>query len=110
MMIKLYKQIDKIRIHAEKKCKKIMTQDVEFSQQVQLWYDRIHAYMVLFKVKERTKKIPNMASTMTRKKAIENPSGLTIGEITNDLRFYRIRAKELRKQTKGLRNIYLRNC
>ena len=55
MKIKLYKQMDEIRIHAEKKCRKIMTPESEYSPQIQHWYDRIHAYMDLLKLKEGKK-------------------------------------------------------
>ena len=52
MMTKLYKQMDEIRVHAEKKCRKFKTSAAEFSPQFQYWYDRIHAYMDLLKLKE----------------------------------------------------------
>ena len=45
-----------------------------------------------------------------RRSEIENPASLTIKEIQDGLRYCRIRAKDLRKQTKGLRKTCLRNC
>jgi hypothetical protein len=54
MIIKLYKQMTKIRIHAEKKkrCRKILRPESNFSPTVQMWYDRIHAYLQLIRMKE----------------------------------------------------------
>ena len=51
-MIKLYQQMDKIRVHGEKKCRKFLTPEVEYSPVFQHWYDKIHAYMDLLKLKE----------------------------------------------------------
>jgi hypothetical protein len=45
MIIKLYKQMTKIRIHAEKGCRKILRLENDFSSTVKMWYDRIHAYL-----------------------------------------------------------------
>ena len=45
-----------------------------------------------------------------RRSNIENPAGLSMEEIQDGLRYCRIRAKDLRKQAKGLRKTHLRNC
>ena len=47
MVIKLYRQMKEIRVHAEKKCRKILRPESNFSPTIQLWYDRIHAYLQL---------------------------------------------------------------
>ncbi len=52
MIVKLYWQITKIRVHAEKKCRKILRPDSNYSPTVQIWYDRIHAYLQLICMKE----------------------------------------------------------
>ncbi len=52
MIIKLYKQMTEIRIHAKKKCRKILQPKNNFSPTVQMWYDRIHAYLQLIRMKE----------------------------------------------------------
>jgi hypothetical protein len=39
MIIKLYKQMTEIGVHAEKKCRKILRPDSDFSPTVQMWYD-----------------------------------------------------------------------
>jgi hypothetical protein len=53
MVIKLYKQMPKIRVHAEKNCRKILQPDSNFSPTIQMWYNRIHAYLQLIRTKER---------------------------------------------------------
>jgi hypothetical protein len=55
MIIKLYKQMTEIRIHAEKNCRKFLSPDNDFSPTIQMWYDRIHAYLQLIRMKEGRK-------------------------------------------------------
>jgi hypothetical protein len=57
MIIKLYKQMMEIRVHVEKKCRKILCPDNDFSPTIQMWYDRIHAYLQLIRMKEEKTKI-----------------------------------------------------
>jgi hypothetical protein len=52
MIIKLYKQMTKIRVHAEKDCPKILQPTSDFSPTIQMWYGRIHAYLQLIRLKE----------------------------------------------------------
>ncbi len=49
MIIKLYRQMTEIRIH-EKKCRKILQPDSDYSPTVQMWYNRIHAYLQLIRL------------------------------------------------------------
>jgi hypothetical protein len=51
-MIKLYKQMKEIRIHAEKNCRKILRPTNVFSPTIQMWYNKIHAYLQLIRMKE----------------------------------------------------------
>ena len=50
MIIKLYKQMTEIRVHAEKDCRKILRPESNFSPTIQMWYDRIHAYLQLIRL------------------------------------------------------------
>ena len=53
MIIKLYWQMMEIRVHTEKKCRKVLRPDSNYySPTVQMWYDRIHAYLQLIHMKE----------------------------------------------------------
>jgi hypothetical protein len=47
MIIKLYKQMTEIRVHSEKNCWKILRPESDFSPTIQMWHDRIHAYLQL---------------------------------------------------------------
>jgi len=63
MIIKLYRQMTEIRIHAEKKCQKILQPNSDYSPTVQMWYDRIHAYLQLIGMKEgKAKNVGNVIS------------------------------------------------
>jgi hypothetical protein len=52
LIIKLYKQMTEIRVHAKKKCRKILRPKSDFSPTIQMWYDQIHAYLQLIRLKE----------------------------------------------------------
>jgi hypothetical protein len=52
MVIKLYKQMTKIRAHAEKNCRKILWLESNFRPPIQMWYNRIHAYLQLICMKD----------------------------------------------------------
>jgi hypothetical protein len=112
MIIKLYKQMKEIRVHAEKKCRKILRPESDFSPTIQLWYDRIHAYLQLICLKEgKTRNVGggNILQFACRQH-IEHPEALTMDELKDGLQFARIRKADLRKQAKGLRKVHLRDC
>ena len=47
MIIKLYKQMTEIQMHAKKNCRKILRPESNYSPTIQMWYGRIHAYLQL---------------------------------------------------------------
>jgi hypothetical protein len=53
MVTNLYKQMTEIRVHVEKDCQKILQPESNFSPTIQMWYNRIHAYLQLIRLKER---------------------------------------------------------
>jgi hypothetical protein len=109
MIIKLYKQMTKIRQHTEKKCRKILRPDSNFSPTIQMWYDQIHAYLQLIQLKEGKAHNSRNIICFEKSKHIETPKALTLEELRDGLQFARIRKSELRKQAKGLRKVHLRN-
>jgi hypothetical protein len=61
MIMKLYKQMMEIRVYAEMKCGKILRPESNFSPTIQMWYDQIHAYLQLIRMKEgKTKNVGNI--------------------------------------------------
>jgi hypothetical protein len=110
IIIKLYRQMTEIRIHAKKKCRKILRPDNNFSPTIQMWYDRIHAYLQLIRMKEeKTKNMGNIL-LFAHRQHINNPDGLTMEELWDGLQFARIRRADLRKKVKGLRKVHLQDC
>jgi hypothetical protein len=110
MILKLYNQMTDIRVHAKKKCRKILQPDGNFSPMIKMWYDRIHAYLQLIRMKEgKTKNTANILCFAWRQH-INNPEGLTMEELKDGLQYARIRQADLRKQTKGLQKTHLRDC
>jgi hypothetical protein len=98
MIIKLYKQMTKIRIYAEKKCRKILRPESNFSPTVQMWYDRIHAYIQLIRMKEgKTKNTANILMFACWQH-IKAPEEITLNKLKDGLQFARIRKADLRRQ------------
>jgi hypothetical protein len=99
-----------IRVHAEKKCRKVLRPDSDYSPTVQMWYDMIHTYLQLIRMKEgKTKNNGNIIRFTTRTN-IQNPVNLTLEELKDGLRYCRIQKAELRQQAKRLRKMHLCDC
>ena len=92
MIIKLYKQMKKIRVHAEKKFRKILRPKSDFSPTIQLWYGRIHAYLQLICLKEGKTRNAGGGNILqfACRQHIEHPEALTMDELNNGLQFARI--------------------
>jgi hypothetical protein len=110
MIIKLYKQMTEIRIHAKKRCRKILCPECNYSPTIQMWYDRIHAYLQLIRIKEGKTRNTGNILRFARKQHIENPEELSLEKLKDGLQFARIRKANLRKQAKGLRKVHLQDC
>jgi hypothetical protein len=109
-MLKLYAQLTEIRKHAEKKCRKILTPDSEFSPTIRMWYDRIHVYKQLIRLKEGKSHKARNTFRFARKNNILHPEKLTLEELNDGLQLASIRNKELKKQAGELRKAHLREC
>ena len=110
MILKLYNQMMEIRVHAKKKCRKILQPNSNFSPMIKMWYDRICTYLQLIRMKEG--KTNNTANILpfARHQHINNPNRLTMEELKDGLQYARICQADLRKQAKGLQKTHLRDC
>ncbi len=78
MIIKLYPQMTEIRVYVEKKFRKVLRPECNYSPMVQTWYDRIHAYVQLIRMKEgKTKNNGNIVRFVARTH-IQDPGNLTM--------------------------------
>jgi hypothetical protein len=110
MIIKLYKQMMEIRVDAEKDCRKILRPESNFSPTIQMWYNRIHAYLQLIRLKEGNASNAGNIVRFVKWKHIKRLEELTMEELKDGLQFCQIRKAELRKQAKGLQKVRLRDC
>jgi len=87
MIIQLYKQMTEFRVHAEKDCQKILRPESNFSPTIQMWYDRIHGYLHLIRLKEG--KAPNASNIVrfAKRTHIKRPAELTMEELEDGLQF-----------------------
>jgi hypothetical protein len=110
MIIKLYKQMTEIRVHTEKDCQKILRPESNFNPTIQMWYDRIHAYLQLIRLKEGNASNAGNIVRFAKQKHIKRPKALRMEELKDGLQFCRIRKAELQKQAKGLQKVHLGDC
>ncbi len=110
MIIRLYKQMSEIRVHAEKNCQNILQPESYFSSEIQMWYNRIHAYLQLIRLREGKVSNAGNINRFTKQKHIKQPEELTMEELKDGLQFCRIQNAELMKQAKGLQKVHLRDC
>jgi hypothetical protein len=96
-----------IRIYVEKNCRKILRPDDNLSPTIQMWYDRIHAYLQLIRMKEEKTSNTGNILQFVRRQHINNPEGLMMEELQDGLQYARIQKADLRKQAKGLRKVHL---
>jgi hypothetical protein len=110
LIIKLYKQMTEIRANAEKKCRKILRPESDFSPTIQMWYDRIHACLQLIRLQEGKANNVGNILRFARRQHIPHPEQLTMDELKDGLQLAHIHKADLRKQAKGLRKVHLRDC
>ncbi len=97
MIIKLYKQMSEIGVHSEKNCWKILRPESDFSPTIQMWYDRIHAYLQLIRLQEGKAKNVGNILRFAQQQHIPHPEQLTMDELKDGLQLACIRKADLRK-------------
>jgi hypothetical protein len=110
MIIKLYKQMTEIRVHAEKNCRKIVRPESDYSPTIQMRYDCIHAYLQLIRMKEGNAKNIGNILRFAQRQHIEHPDQLTMEELKDGLQLERIQKADLQQQAKGLWKVHLQDC
>ncbi len=99
-----------IKIHAEKNCIKLLQPDDDFSPTIQMWYDRIHAYLQLIWMKEGKMNNTRNILRYARQQHINKPEELTMEKLQDVLQFAWIREADIQKQAKRLRKVHPQNC
>jgi hypothetical protein len=90
MIIKLYKQMSEIKVHAEKNCQKILCPKSNFSSTIQMWYNRIHAYLQLIRLREGKASNGGNIVRFAKQKHIKRPEELTMEELKDGIKFCQI--------------------
>ena len=104
----LHNQMDEIRIHAERTCRKLHCSALQFSPTVQYWWNRVQACKRLIKIKKGSNGDLSRASRKANVCEIKEPRLLSIAACEEGLRFAKSRMKSLRHSHKGLRKDHLR--
>ncbi len=98
MIIKLYKQMMESRVHTKKKCRKILWPESDFSPTIQMWYNRIHAYLQLIRLKEGKARNVGNILRFARQQHIKQPNQLMMDELKDGLQLACIRKANLCKR------------
>jgi hypothetical protein len=75
-----------------------------------MWYNCIHAYLQLIRLKEGKARNVGNILCFAWQQHIEQPDQLTMDELKDRLQLACIQKADLRNQAKGLRKVHLRNC
>ena len=107
-----YEEIKRYRIGAERICRKVLKPYSPFSLPVKYWYDRIHTFRDLIKLKENNH--PRMGKSRILRSAkrlhIPDAARLTIDDCKEGIRLALIQQKEVRRQDAAHRSQHLGNC
>ncbi len=96
MTIKLYKQMIEIGLHAKKNCRKVLWPESNYSPTIQMWYDHIHAYLQLIRMKEGNAKNIGNIFRFARRQHIAHPYQLMIDKLKDGLHLACIQKADLR--------------
>jgi hypothetical protein len=89
---------------------RVSSQVLSRSGTIQMWYDRIHTYLQLIRLKEsNVKNISNILRFAPRQH-IERPEQLTLEELKDGLQLACIQKADLWQQAKGLRKVHSQDC
>ena len=106
----LDKQFVELQKHAERKCRKIIKPELEFSSKVKLWHERMQAYKGLIRWKKgNCRNDSNIIRTALRRE-IPNPKEMTLQEMEEGVRYTKAKKRELRDTAPELRKTHLREC
>lgn len=105
----LDRQMVELQKCAERRCRKIIRPNMEFSEPVKLWHERVQAYKALIRWKTGC---PCNRSNIIRtalRRGIENPREMTLDAMRQSEKYCKARRTNLRETAPELRRDFLRN-
>ena len=104
----LDRQFVELQKYAERKCRKIIKPDMEFSLEVKLWHKRVQAYKALIRLKEgKARNVPNIMRH-ARCNGISNPEELTVQQLSAGVTYAKAKKKLLKSTAPAKRHDQLR--
>jgi len=108
-MESLDRQMIELQKCAERKCRKIIKPDMEFSGPVKLWHERLQAYKALIRWKSGNScNSSNIIRTALRR-GIENPRQMSIDHMRMNEKYCKARKRLLKDSAPQLRRDHLRS-
>lgn len=108
----LFEEIRQLRIGSEHTCRRILKPHSPFSLPIKYWYDRIHTFRNLIRLREGLH--PGMGKSRilraARRLHIPDASNLSIDDCKEGIRLALLQQREVRKNDVLHRSNHLRNC
>ena len=106
---RLHAEMDEYRLHAERKCRKILTPAAPFRPEVQYWYNRIHALKLMRRMILTPKGRHNTSNNFYfASYMIDNPKSYNLIQIADGIRYYKLKQKEARNRAESTREEMMR--
>ena len=106
---KLHEEMDELRLHAEKKCRKIMTPAAPFGPEVQHWYNRIHALKLMKSMILKPHRKHNSSNNFRfASHMMDHPRGYDLMQIIDGIRYCKLKQKEARMRAEPSREAMMR--
>ena len=101
-------QFVELQTHAERKCRKILKPELQFSGTVKLWCERMQAYQALVRWKKgNTKNNSNIIRTALRR-GIPNPRAMSLEKMEEGVVYAKARKRVYQTTHPQLRQDHLR--
>ena len=102
------KQTTEIQLHAVRKCRKIINPDLDFSEEVNFWHERVNAWGALLNQKQGKVKHLGHCFRNDRSAGIPDAIRLNKEEVEEGLAYAKARQKLLHKEVPALQKVKMR--
>ena len=104
----IFEQIAEIQLHAERKCRKILKPDLEFSSEIKFWHERVNAWRAMSNLRKGNVRHRGHCYRNARSSNIENPKLASDKDIAEGLAYAKAKRKQLKLEAPALRRVQLK--
>ena len=101
----IFAQIAEIQLHAERKCRKILKPDLDFSSEVRFWHERVNAWRALANLKRGKVRHKGHCYRNARSADIKEPKTASDKDIEEGLSYAKAMRKKLKLEAPAIRRL-----